>query len=274
MLLVLKLTGILATAYLAAALLLTLFQDRLLFPRWATGPEPVLPATAERLTLTVEADVRLVGVYLPADTHPPAGAPLLLAFGGNAWNAADLAIHLRSIFADRDIVAFHYRGYAPSTGSPSARALLGDALVIHDQVRARFAPEEIVAVGVSLGAGPAAHLAAMRPVAGLILVTPFDSLHAMAREHFPWLPTRLLLRHRLEVTGDLVALSAPVAVISAEADTVVPPRRTERVREAAQTLVADHAITGAGHNDLFHREEFRRAMQHALSRIEAGERPE
>lgn len=268
MIFVLKLTGLLVALYLAMALLAALLQDRLLFPRWAIGSGPALPAGAERLALMVEPDAELSGVHLPAEESPPEGAPLVLGFGGNAWRADDLAIHLRSIYPDRDIVAFHYRGYAPSTGSPSARAILADALAIHDHVRTRLAPDRIVAVGVSLGAGPAVHLARHRPIAGLILVTPFDSLAAMARQHYPWLPIRLLLRHRMDVAGDLSALETPVAVIVAAQDTVVPPARTEAVRSAAGRLVLDRVIAGAGHNDIYDRPEYGNAMQQALALIE------
>ena len=114
-----------------------------------------------------------------------------------------MAIYLQSVFPDHDVAAFHYRGYAPSTGEPSASAILEDAIAIHDHVVASLAPDRIVAVGLSLGAGPAAHLAARRPIKGLILVTPFDSLRALAREHYPWAPVGLLLRHRMEVAGSL-----------------------------------------------------------------------
>lgn len=265
-----KVAGGIAALYLAAVVVIATLQGALIFPRWATGPSPALPATAERLALKVGSGHDLAGVYLPAEGHLTGEAGLVLGFGGNAWNAEALAILLHSIFPDDDIVAFHYRGYAPSSGSPSAHAILGDALAIHDHLRSRFAPEKIVVIGVSLGAGPAAHVASQRPVAGLILVTPFDSLKAMAREHFPWLPAGLLLRHQMDVAGELTSVSAPVAVIAAGADTIVTDQRTEPVRRAARTLVVDRVIDGAEHNDLFHRPEFRSAMQDALSLIETS----
>jgi pimeloyl-ACP methyl ester carboxylesterase len=161
--------------------------------------------------------------------------------------------------------------YAPSTGTPSAQALLQDALVIHDDLVARLAPDRIAVVGLSIGAGPAARLARSREVAGLILVTPFDTLEALAREHYPWLPIGLLLRHRMDVAGDLASVSAPVAVIAAEKDTIVPPRRTEPVRKAARHLVLDRTIANAGHNDIYDRDVFRDAMQKAMTVIETGE---
>ena len=267
--LVVKIAGGLAAVYVAVAVLMALLQDRLLFPRWAVGSGVPLPATAEQLVVEAGSGETPVGVHLPPAAEPGTGTRLLLGFGGNAWSANDLAVHLHELFPDRDVVALHYRGYGPSTGRPTARALRDDALAIHDAAVARLAPEKIVAVGLSLGAGPAAHLARQRDLTGLILVTPFDTLTALARDHYPWLPVRLLLRHRMDVAGALAAAPTPVAVIAAEDDTVVPPDRTAAVRRSARTLVLDRVIAGAGHNDIYGREAYRRAMRDALSLIEA-----
>jgi uncharacterized protein len=273
MILVVKLAAVLAVLYLIVVVLIALAQDWLLFPRWAmgNGGDP-LPASAERLALGVASGEELVGIHLPAKGRPPEEAALILGFGGNAWDAEALAIYLHSVYPDRDIVAFHYRGYAPSTGHPSANALLQDTLPIHDHVVANLATERIVAVGLSIGAGPAAYLASQRPIAGLILVTPFDSLEALAREHYPWAPVGLLLRHRMEIADALAASSAPVALIAAERDTIVPPHRTEPVRRSAGNIVLDRVIMDAGHNDLYENAEFKRAMRDALSIIETAGR--
>ena len=264
----LKIAAALAALYLAVIVVIALGQDRLLFPRWVMGRGPELPATAERLGLRVPSGEELVGGYLPAERRPPGEAALVLAFAGNALNADDLAIYLHSILPDRDVVAFHYRGYAPSAGRPSAEALLQDALLVHDHVMATLAPRRILAVGLSLGAGPAAHLASRRPVAGLILVTAFDSLGKLAREHYPWAPVGLLLRHRMEVADAVAATSAPVALIAAGRDTIVPPRRSQRLREVAKNLVLDRVVEEAGHNDLYDMPEFVAAMREALELIE------
>lgn len=193
-----------------------------------------------------------------------------MGFGGNAWNADNLAVYLHSVFPARGVVTFHYRGDAPSAGRPSAVAILQDALPIHDHVVAKLSPNRIVAVGLSIGAGPAAHLASQRPIAGLILVTPFDSLKALAREHYPWAPAGLLLRHRMEIADALAASSVPFALIAAERDTIVPPSRTEPVRRSGGNVVLDRTIVGAGHNEIYDRDDFKRAMREALSLMESG----
>ncbi len=245
---------------------LAVFQTGLIFPRWAMGPGPALPERAERLELALPGGDRLVGVHLPPSGG--GGGPLILGFGGNAWDADALALFLQSIFPDRAVATFHFRGYRPSTGRPSARALLEDAVAIHDLLAPR-APEGIVAVGISLGAGPAARLAGSRPVRGAVLVTPFDSLADLARSHYPWAPVGLLLRHPMEIAEDLSTAEVPVAIVTAERDSIVPAARSAPVRAAARNLVLDKTIPGAGHNDLFDRPAFAEAMRAALAAIEA-----
>ena len=255
----------LGALYLVCILLIALVQDRLLFPRWAMrGGAVPLPAAAEQLSIEVAGVGSLVGVFLPAEQEPPAEAALLLGFGGNAWDADLLAIYLHSVYPARDVVTFHYRGYGPSAGRPSADAILEDAVRIYDEVVAARDAERVVAIGLSLGAGPAAHLASRRPVAGLILVTPFDSLVALAGDLYPWLPVRLLLRHRMDVADTVARSSAKVAIIAAAQDEIVPPRRTAALRGASEDVVLDRVIAGVGHNDIYDSEEFTGAMRKAL----------
>ncbi|MFQ6547599.1 alpha/beta hydrolase [Aestuariibius sp. 2305UL40-4] len=253
--------------YLVAAVGMALLQTRLIFPAWAVSGDAVpLPTVAERLEIDLPEGGQIVGTRLPATESKPANAAHILAFGGNAWNADVFANYLHAIFPDRDITVFHYRGYSPSDGAPSAQALLEDALLIHDRLQA----DRIAIVGVSIGTGPAAHLAAERPVAGTLLITPFDSLHALVRGHHPWLPVRALLRHEMEAAQALSRSTAPVAVIAAANDTLVPPRRTVAIREAAQTLVYDRTIAGTDHINIFDSPEFPPALREALERIEGA----
>ena len=266
-----KLAATLAAVYILVVLLMALAQDRLLFPRWAMAPGPaILPASPERLSIRLAPGDELAGLLLRAKERPPDGAALVLGFGGNAWNADLLATHLHSLFPHRDVVTFPYRGYGRSTGQPSAQILLDDAVRVHDEIAATQEPARIIAIGLSLGAGPAAHLATQRRLAGVIFVTPFDSPAALAGDLHPGLPVRLLLRHRMEVAGELRDTSTPVAVIAAEKDEVVPPRRTEALRQSVDRLVLDRVIPGVGHNDLYDRHKYADTMREALALIEAA----
>ena len=264
-----KLVRVLAVAYIAIVALMYAAQTHMLFPTYMVADSvPLMPASVVQLEVMTPDGERLRGVHLPP-AHERTGERLVvLGFGGNAWNAGSLAVYLHRLFPDADVVAFHYRGYEPSSGSPSAAALLADTPVIHDHVLETVGAGRVVAVGISLGGSIAAELAAQRSLAGLILVSPFDSLEARARDHYPWVPVGWLLRHHMSTVGSLRGLTTPTALITAERDTIVPPRRSEAVRRAISTLVLDRTIEDADHNDLFHRPDFREAMIEALARIE------
>jgi uncharacterized protein len=243
-----------------------LFQERLLFPSWLAGPAGPLAPGAERLAIRALDGAELHGVHIPPSR--PANGTLILGFAGNASNAASVAAMLHGIYPDRAVVAFHYRGYAPSGGVTGAKLLLEDAPLIHDLVATRYRPRRIVLVGVSLGSGVAAGLAAARPLAGVVLVTPFDSLRRAARQLYPWLPVGLLLRHDMDSAGSLAGARIPVAIVAAGADRVIMPPRTEALRRRLRTVVFDRTIAGARHNDIFARPEFAPAMREAMVAVE------
>ena len=242
------------------------FQSHLIFPTHAVPSAGPLPEGAEKLSLTTPDGKKLVGVHMPPD-ELSADRSLILGFGGNAWNGQDVAEYLHEIFPDEDVAAFHYRGYSPSEGSPSAEALIADAPLVYDLLVDRLGPKRIVAVGFSIGTGVAAQLAGVRKLDGLILVTPFDSLKAVAQSMYPWLPIGPFFDHDIDAGGPLDKSEVPVAIIAAERDEIVVPERTEALRGRIPNLVFDRTIARAGHNDIYARSDFHEAMREAFNRL-------
>lgn len=242
------------------------FQSHLIFPVHAVADAGPLPAGAELLSLTTADHQVVKGVYVPADI-PNSRPTLILGFGGNAWNGQDVAEYLHELFSEDDVVAFHYRGYPPSTGSPSAEALIADAPLVHDAAVNRSNPARVIGVGFSIGTAVAAQLSSVRKLDGLILVTPFDSLKALAVSMYPWLPIGPFFSHEIDAASALKENSLPVAIIAAERDEIVPRERTQALREAIPNLVFDHTVAGAGHNDIYGRSDFQDAMREALAAL-------
>jgi uncharacterized protein len=255
--------------YFAVAVALALLQTSLLFPTGLVArAEVYLPPNARLVFVKAADGTELHGVHVPAPASP--GARLLLGFGGNAWNAATLAALLSEAVPGHEIVVFHYRGYLPSAGKPSAASLLRDALVIHDSLTEFASAAPVIAVGISIGAGPAMHLARHRRLSGAILVTPFDSLTALARHHYWWAPVRLLLRHEMEIGADAREVDEPVAIIAAERDGVVPAEQTAALRSRIKRLVLYRLIAGADHNSLYDHPGFAIALRKAVELIQAS----
>lgn len=244
------------------------FQTDLIFPVHAVPKAGPLPRGAERLSLETGDGETLRGVHIPPDDSDRSGT-LLLAFGGNGWNAQDVAEYVHELFPQNDVVAFHYRGYPPSTGSPSGEKLIADAPLVYDGAVKRLKPSKVIAVGFSIGTGVAAQLSAVRKPDGLLLVTPFDSLKALAQSMFPWLPIGPFFNHQIDAVGPLSRSRVPVAIIGAERDEIVPAERTEALRRVVANVVYDRTIPAAGHNDIYARSEFHAAMREALDRLKA-----
>jgi len=252
--------------YLAICAALYIGQTAILFPAAQVGPPDPLPERAGRLELASASGERLNGVHIPP-ARPAGERLLLLGFAGNGWNAQSAAIFIAGLAPEADVVVFHYRGYAPSEGRPSAKALLADSPLIHDFAVGRLRPARTIAVGLSIGTGVAASLASRRRLDGLILVTPFDSLELVAAGRYPWLPVRPLFRHRMDNVANLAGNRTPVAIIGAELDRVIPPGRTQALRDAAPNLVFDRTMSGVGHNDLYHGPAFAAAFREALASL-------
>jgi pimeloyl-ACP methyl ester carboxylesterase len=244
------------------------FQSHLIFPVHAVPPAGPLLSGAERMSVRTPDGQTLHGVHIPPDGANRDGA-LILGFGGNAWNGQDVAEYLHELYPDVDVVAFHYRGYPPSTGSPSGETLIADAPLVYDAAVALVRPKRVIAVGLSIGTGVAAQLSSQRKLDGLILVTPFDSLKAVAEAMYPWLPIGPFFEHEIDAAGALRDSKLPVAIIAAEHDSIVPVQRTEALRTIVPNVVYDRTIGGAGHNDIYARSEFHEAMHEALKRLKA-----
>lgn len=242
------------------------FQTKMIFPTDAVQQPGPWPRGAAKVAVQTPDGAKLEGIHLPPD-EVQADRTLILGFGGNAWNGQDVGEYLHELFPHADVVAFHYRGYRPSTGEPSAEALISDAPLAYDAAVERVKPQRIVAVGFSIGSGVAAQLASRRALDGLILVTPFDSLKAVAQSMFPWIPIGPFFGHEIDAACALQETAVPVAIVAAERDEIVPPERTAALRTHLSNLVFDRTITRAGHNDIYARSDFHDAMHEALRKI-------
>lgn len=241
-------------------------QTHFVFPVHAVASAGPLPADGETWTLNLPHGAILKGVHFPP-SETGKDSQLILGFGGNGWNGQDVAEYLHNLYPAAHLVAFHYRGYRPSTGTPSATALIEDAPLIYDFAVERLRPRQVFAAGFSIGSGIACQLSAERRIDGLVLVTPFDSLKSVAQSFYPWLPIAPLFHHEIDAATALEKSGTPCAIVVAANDEIVAPERTEALRRRAPNLKFDRTIERAGHNDLYTRSDFQEAMREALESL-------
>jgi len=173
----------------------------------------------------------------------------LIYFGGNAEDVSANLPQFAQAFADHALYLMHYRGFGGSGGSPSEEAIAADALALFDQVYAEH--RQVVVVGRSLGSGVAVRLASQRPVARLILITPYNSLEELAARQLPIFPVHWLLRDRYDSWKYAPRIQVPTLLLAAEHDEVIPRASTERLlRQFAPGVARLEVIPGTGHNSI------------------------
>ncbi|MEM7080999.1 MAG: alpha/beta hydrolase [Pseudomonadota bacterium] len=252
----LKLLLALAAAYSAIVLLFWSQQERLLF-----YPRANATAATQYLTpfvwQTQDASGRRTGWFIPADE--PQRYPLTIYFGGNAEDVARTAV---TGLPMRQVLFVNYAGYGDSSGAPSEAQLLADALQVYDAAATALPHNgQILAMGRSLGSGVATFLATQRPIAGVVLVTPYDSIAAVAKGHYPWLPIDALLRHRFDSAARAAGLAMPALILSAGRDTVVPPAHAEALAAAWAGPVDRQHFDAADHGNISIQPGYAEAIQ-------------
>ena len=185
----------------------------------------------------------------PLPALPASPAPLVLYFGGNAEEVSWMLEQVGNAPSVGWLITA-YRGYGASEGQPSERALIADALLWYEYARKLPGVDtrRIYAFGRSLGSGVAVPLAAGSKLAGVILVTPPDSLTALAQHYYPFLPVRWILRHPFDSLALAPRIDVPLLCFIAARDEVVPPVHSERLFEAWGGPKLRVLLEGATHN--------------------------
>lgn len=229
------LTGYVLAGYCLLCLLLYLLQRQLIyFPVPAQLP-PTDPLILQQANATVLVSQQ------PRET-----SQALLYFGGNAEDVSVALPEFAAAFPKHAIYLMHYRGYGGSSGKPSEQALVADALALFDQLHSKHS--DVTVIGRSLGSGVAVQLAAQRKVAQLVLITPFDSLSALAQRQFPLFPVKWLLKDTYKSADYAPAISSRTLVLVAEQDEIIGRAHSEALYRAFAPGIACLKSYSGSHN--------------------------
>jgi pimeloyl-ACP methyl ester carboxylesterase len=189
----------------------------------------------------------------PTDARPTVAILIFHGNAGHAMHRADYASLLRAAAPERAVSVYilEYPGYGARSGHPSQESLL----VAASEAVANI-PEEVpvIVCGESIGTGVACATAAVHSdrIAGLLLLTPFDSLAKIAQHHYPLLPVRWIMRDQYPAGDWLENYRGPVAIILAAKDTIVPAKFGQKLYDAYSGPKLLLIAPQADHNDLLH----------------------
>ena len=233
--------------YLAFAVLAFFLQRRMLyFPGQTRPPEEWVQMSGLAFWPAPDVDYRgLVGVD---PTSEPKGT--IIVFHGNAGMAADRSYYARALTPlGYRILLAEYPGYGGRSGSPNEATFVADARETVELAHQEFGAP-IFLWGESLGGGVTTALAADSsvPIAGVILVTPWDSLPRLAQSIYWFFPARWFVLDKYDNVANLQSYGGRVAVALAEKDEVIPIRHGRRLYESVDSPKKLWIFENAGHN--------------------------
>jgi len=189
----------------------------------------------------------------------PADAPAILFFHGNGETARDYDSAAADYCAlPTTLVVADYRGYGPSTGSPSMRTFLFDAARSLQEAKTLLAADgrsgPLVVMGRSLGSAPAIDLAANHPdvVKGLVVESGFaNAIPLLERLGIPARKLGMTEADGPKSLRKMELVAIPTLILHAEQDHIIPIGEAELLcaacRDPGKRLVR---VASAGHNDI------------------------
>ena len=246
-----------AVVYLGAFGYLKLNETDLVFPREiAVGGYPraadSLGLPYRTVTFRTSDSVLLSAWEVPA--NEPSGMWVLLCHGqtGNLATTTrpQYYAYLRAIGVN--ILAFDWRGFGSSEGSPSEEGLYRDATAAYQYLRGtqRVPPDSIVIYGHSLGTAPAIELATRVPAAGLVIEGGPKSVVARAQEIYPYLPIGVAVSSRFNSIGRISRVTIPILFLHAREDTRIPFAHGRALFDSAKAAKRFVDLSGQ-HHDAF-----------------------
>jgi fermentation-respiration switch protein FrsA (DUF1100 family) len=225
--------------YLIALIMAVFFSDQLIFHPQQAGyrDNPGI------LKLASSDGARISATYL---ANPDATFTVLFSHG-NAEDIGDDQSLLEQIrAAGFAVLAYDYQGYGTSEGKPSERHAYDDEDAAYNFLvqTMHIQPNKIIAFGRSVGSGPAADLAARRPVAGLILESAFTSaFRVMTR-------VSVLPFDKFNNLQKIKKIHCPVLIIHGTEDSVINVSHGRELFAAAKEPKQALWVDGANHNDV------------------------
>ena len=222
-----------------------------------------------------ELGIEVPGAVLHARLHAPdpRQRAVVVLFHGNGEIVGDYDGQAAAFTrAGARLAVIDFRGYGRSTGEPSLRTLLADALPAVEAVRSHVSGP-LVVMGRSLGSACAAQVCGSAPAlaAGYVIESGFSDLVAFARRRGVTLEaaaeedTAALCPKR-----KLARSTAPLLLLHGEEDELIDPAEARASHAASASLDKRLVvIPRRGHNDLSLHPSYWEALADFVTRVAA-----
>ncbi|MCH9808634.1 MAG: alpha/beta hydrolase [Alphaproteobacteria bacterium] len=247
----LGLVGLIA-AYCTLAIGMYLMQRDFIFPGKGEGelsaPGALAIQGSQRIQIKTNDGETLAGWYLPPARDD--GVVLLFCHGNGGGLAKDVERWARIKEHGAGVLAFSYRGFPGSTGTPSEHGLYSDARAAYTWLRQKHSADRIVLHGLSLGTGVAAKLATEVEAKALVLEAPYAALVDVAAARQNWMPVSYLLWDQFRTQDFIGQVKMPILIVHGTKDRGIPFAHGQKLYDLAAKPKKLVAKEGGGHTTL------------------------
>jgi len=226
--------------YVSLLLVAYFFSDRIIFRAQESSYED----GPEILKIETENGAEISALYL----LEPNSEFTILYSHGNAEDVGDIREFLE-IFRDKgfSVLAYDHQGYGTSDGRASEKNAYEDIEAAYGYLVRELGsfPDQIIALGRSVGGAVAMHLACREKLAGLILEGSFITAFRVITR-IPLVPF-----DKFRNIDKIKKVQCPVLIIHGKDDRIVPFWHGEKLFKTANEPKLKFWVDGAGHNDLF-----------------------
>jgi pimeloyl-ACP methyl ester carboxylesterase len=251
----------LLASYLVLILLMYFFQRQMLyFPS-------IKPENTAYEVLTIDSADLKINVLV----DNPQLEQAVIYFGGNGENVYEGPQRMQSAFVGKAAYYVNYPGYGGSSGAPTERTIIQAAKDVYAYVSVYH--HSVALVGRSLGTGVAVTLASEYKVPQLILISPYDSIAALASSHYPFFPAFLLVKDKFDSASRAAKVNGKVLNIMAVEDKVVPLKHSlmfikalenDQSKQGLKDRVTTQIFKDADHNNLHLHPDFTQLIRDFL----------
>lgn len=235
--------------YLTICMGLYFNQETLVFPARTEKPEAYQylknKFPESEWQHTTKDNILLNGWFIELDETKP----LYIYYGGNAEDVTT-TFETVSQTINQSLLTVNYRGFGKSGGQPTEKDLFSDALEIFDAIQIKYKDRSIGLVGRSLGSGVASFVASSRKIKSLILITPYDSILAVAQKRYSFIPVGLLLNHPFNSVKYVEKITAPTLFLLANYDFIIPRENSMLLYDHWKSPKSLHIVPDSGHNNM------------------------
>ena len=220
----------------------------LYFPSSEPPSTKLLSAENLKLWQATVSDYR--GLISDSNASAPNGTIVL--FHGNGGTALDRGFYLEPLMKlGFRVILAEYPKYGGRPGKVGEKPFVADGLETVQLAYEQYG-EPLYLLGESLGCGVAAAIARQTsaPIAGIILITPWDTLASVAKTLFPFLPVKMILTDKYDSIENLKPFKEKISVVGAESDEILPIKHAHNLYNSLpENKKRMWIIKGAGHND-------------------------